>query len=70
MPGQLFTLTIVWEIPMNTLQKLIEAKKAWALWNLLDDLQERLWDRYENEFLEFTRELYNPDYTTKPIKKA
>lgn len=55
---------------MNTLQKLIEAKKAWALWNLLDDLQERLWDRYENEFLEFTRELYNPDSTTKPIKKA
>jgi hypothetical protein len=55
--------------PMDTLQKLIEAKKAWAIWNLLDELQERLWMRYEDEFLEFTRRRYNPDYTTKPIKK-
>jgi hypothetical protein len=54
---------------MDTIQKLLEAKKAWAIWNLLDELQERLWNRYEKEFLEFTRRRYNPDCTTKPIKK-
>jgi len=55
---------------LDSIQKLIEAKRAWAIWNLLDELQERLWLRYEDEFLEFTRRRYNPHHTTKPIKKS
>ncbi len=54
---------------MDAIQNLIEAKRAWAIWNLLDELQERLWNRYEDEFLEFTRERDNPDCTTKSITK-
>jgi len=55
---------------LDSIQKLIEAKRAWAIWNLLDELQERLWLRYEDEFLEFTRKRYNPDCTAKTIKKS
>jgi hypothetical protein len=55
---------------MDTMQQLIEAKRAWAIWNLLDELQERLWLRYEDEFLEFIRRRYNPHHSTKPIKKS
>jgi|MudIll2142460700_1097286.scaffolds.fasta_scaffold05900_1 hypothetical protein len=55
---------------MDAQEKWVEVKRAWAIWNLLDELQERLWIRYENEFLELTRKRYNPDYTTKPGKKV
>lgn len=55
---------------MDAQEKWMEVKRAWAIWNLLDELQERLWIRYENEFLELTRKRYNPDYTTKPGKKV
>jgi hypothetical protein len=55
---------------MDTQEKWLEVKKAWAIWNLLDELQERLWIRYENEFLELTRRRYNPDCTIKPSKKV
>jgi hypothetical protein len=29
-----------------------EVKFAWLIWNLLYHLNDRLWDRYEQEFLE------------------
>ena len=31
-----------------------EIRIAWLIWNLLSHLNDRLWDRYENEFLELT----------------
>ncbi len=30
-----------------------EAKRAWILWQLLQELNDLLWDRYEKEFLDF-----------------
>jgi hypothetical protein len=27
---------------------------AWVIWNLLSHLNDRLWDRYEKQFLELT----------------
>ncbi len=34
-------------------ENLTEAQIAWILWNLYDRLTDLLWDRYENEFLDF-----------------
>ena len=31
-----------------------EIRIAWVIWNLLSHLNDRLWDRYEEEFLELT----------------
>lgn len=31
-----------------------EIRVAWLIWNLLSHLNDRLWDRYENEFLQLT----------------
>jgi hypothetical protein len=31
-----------------------EIRIAWVIWNLLSHLNDRLWDRYEKEFLELT----------------
>ena len=31
-----------------------EVRLAWVIWNLLSHLNDRLWDRYEEEFLELT----------------
>ena len=31
-----------------------EVRIAWVIWNLLFHLNDRLWDRYENQFLELT----------------
>jgi hypothetical protein len=30
-----------------------QAEKAWELWKALVDMQERIWNRYEDAFLEF-----------------
>lgn len=32
-----------------------EVRVAWVIWNLLSHLNDRLWDRYEEEFLELTK---------------
>jgi hypothetical protein len=39
-----------------------EIRVAWVIWNLLFHLNERLWDRYEKEFLELTE---NPEELEK-----
>lgn len=31
-----------------------EIRIAWLIWNLISHLNDRLWDRYENEFLKLT----------------
>lgn len=33
-----------------------EVKIAWVIWSLLFHLNDRLWDRYEEEFLKILRE--------------
>jgi hypothetical protein len=33
-------------------QNCSEAKRAWVLWQLLQELNALLWDRYEKNFLE------------------
>jgi hypothetical protein len=33
-----------------------EARQAWKLWNLLNDVADRLWAFYENEFFQFCPE--------------
>ena len=35
-------------------QNLPEAKLAWIIWNALQQLSDRLWDRYDNDFVSFT----------------
>ena len=55
---------------MDTREKWLEVKRAWAIWNLLDELQERLWMRYENEFLELTRRRYNPEQDNKKREQS
>jgi hypothetical protein len=37
---------------MNSLN-LPEAKLAWILWNTLQQLSDRLWDCYDNDFVSF-----------------
>ena len=39
--------------------KLMEAKRAWTLYNLMVELQERLWECYENDFKTFMKQDYN-----------
>jgi len=34
----------------------LEAKIAWVLVDLLDDVTEQLWNRYDKEFVEFAME--------------
>jgi hypothetical protein len=31
-----------------------EAKLAWIIWNALQQLSDRLWDRYDEDFVSFT----------------
>ena len=33
-----------------------EAKIAWMAWNLLDEIQNLLWNRYDKQFFRFMRE--------------
>ncbi len=37
-----------------------EAKLAWLIWQALETLNARLWDRYEKEFLSFAMEDEDP----------
>lgn len=53
------------------MRDLQEVKIAWLIWNLLYHLNDRLWDRYEQEFLELTRcpeELEEIDYILADVK--
>ena len=34
------------------MKKQIEINIAWTVWNLLDNLQDKIWDQYEKDFLE------------------
>jgi hypothetical protein len=40
----------------NNMNQRLEAKIAWLLVNLLDDVTEQLWNRYDKEFVEFAME--------------
>lgn len=35
-------------------QNLPETKLAWIIWNALQQLSDRLWDRYDKDFVSFT----------------
>jgi hypothetical protein len=37
-------------------QNVSEAKLAWMIWNALQQLSNRLWDRYDQDFLSFVME--------------
>jgi len=37
-------------------QNLPEAKLAWIIWNALQQLSDRLWDRYDQDFVSFVME--------------
>jgi len=37
-------------------QNLPEAKLAWIIWNALQHLSDRLWDRYDQDFVSFGME--------------
>ena len=37
-------------------QNLQEAKLAWIIWNALQLLSDRLWDRYDQDFVSFVME--------------
>ncbi len=37
-------------------QNLPEAKLAWIIWNALQQLSDRLWDRYDQAFVSFAME--------------
>lgn len=48
-----------------------EIRIAWLIWNLISHLNDRLWDRYENEFLELTahpEELEEIDHLIADVK--
>lgn len=51
-------------------ENLSEAKLAWLLWQLLQELSDLLWDHYEEEFLDFVLEedmaLYGESDKTRP----
>lgn len=38
-----------------------EAKIAWVLYHLLDELNDQLWSRYEKEFIRFATEEENEE---------
>jgi len=39
-----------------------EARLAWIIWNALQQLSDRLWDRYDNDFVSFTMEENDQDW--------
>ncbi len=45
-----------------TTQNLPEAKRAWLIWQLINELNELLWNHYDNDFSSFLLEEENPDY--------
>lgn len=38
------------------MKQVSEAKIAWVLYNLLEEANDRLWNRYEKEFMRFVAE--------------
>ncbi len=42
-----------------------EVRQAWKLWNLLTDLNDRLWEFYENEFCAFYAEEEDEEWTNR-----
>jgi hypothetical protein len=53
-------------------QSLPEAKLAWIIWNALQQLSDRLWDRYDKDFVSFAMEEENQGWKstasdTEPI---
>jgi hypothetical protein len=56
-------------------QNLPEAKLAWIIWNALQQLGDRLWDRYDQDFVSFTieencQEWLSTLFDTKPIRES
>ncbi len=49
--------------------KLMEAKEAWTLYNLMVDLQERLWQCYETDFRAFMKQDYTAFCKMKSAEK-
>lgn len=48
-----------------------EVRIAWVIWNLIYHLNDRLWDHYEEEFLQLSRdseELEEIDYLIADVK--
>ena len=45
-----------------TNQNLPEAKRAWLIAEMIEELNELLWKRYEDEFVSFVLEEEDPDY--------
>ncbi len=43
-------------------QNLPEAKLAWIIWNALQQLSDRLWDRYDKDFVSFTIDKNHEDW--------
>jgi len=43
------------------MNKSLEARIAWVLVDLLNDVTEQLWNRYDREFVEFAMEEENKD---------
>ena len=43
-------------------QNLPEAKLAWIIWNVIQQLSDRLWDRYDQDFVSFTMEENHQDW--------
>jgi len=40
-----------------------EAKLAWSLWQLLQNLNDLLWQHYEEDFINFAMEEEDPNWT-------
>jgi hypothetical protein len=56
-------------------QNLPEAKLAWIIWNALQQLSDRLWDRYDQDFVSFTMEENDQEWLstlsdTEPIDQS
>jgi hypothetical protein len=49
------------------MHKADEAELAWRAWELLGDLQQLLWDRYEREFMDFLCQEQAPRLTPRPV---
>ncbi len=49
------------------MHKIDEAKLAWRAWDLLGDLLQLLWDRYEREFMDFLCQEQQPNQTPYPV---
>ena len=46
-----------------------EIQLAWTIWHLLARLNELIWDRYENEFIEQYLELEEEKYKERQLEK-